>query len=387
MATSIGSLPDPANMLRSVETIDPELAKMLPERDSLARVLDHLDAVTTESLLIEEAFERRRLWQDSGLFYAHSSRLREAIELFSHMHEKISELRAKRKSWIPCGMPLVWMSEYYVLLNCPHLAFRSLLLSGISDAVRDEGHVNPKAGFYWRARWRESLSDGEITRFYLDAFTEYQKREPYCEFPEFILSKVGAHFSYPYPSTSELDIYRVNSTYARLILSNIDSAQKNKGKVDGKDLEGLAAYLLSCIPGFEVELNISTGDSQVDALIRNRGPRYDFREDLGTYIAVECKDWSKPVGSKEVGWFVNKLQTQDCRAGILFSAKGITGNARGEADSDARYAALTLLKAHQRAGKIVMVLDWEQFSAAVQGNSLIRRLQDAYEEVRFDIRR
>src|SRR5207248_2605580 len=81
-----------------------------------------------------------------------------------------------------------------------------------------------------------------------------------------------------------------------------------------------------------------------DALVRNRGPRYDFREDLGAYMVVECKDWSKPVSSKEVGWFVNKLLTQECKAGILFSSEGITGDATKDG-GEVRYAALSLLKA------------------------------------------
>jgi hypothetical protein len=148
----------------------------------------------------------------------------------------------------------------------------------------------------------------------------------------------------------------------------------------------LAAYLLGCIPGFEVVLNIPTGDSQVDALVRNRGPRYDFREDLGAYMVVECKDWSKPVTSKEVGWFVNKMVTQECKAGILFSSSGITGDGPRN-DAEVRYAALTLLKAHQRAGTIVMILDRADFQKASEGVNLIRLLQEAYEQVRFDIRK
>lgn len=69
-------------LLRSVGRADAQLEKLLPERDSLQRVLGHLESVTTEPLLVEEAFERRRLWQDAGLFYSNSGRLLEAIELF-----------------------------------------------------------------------------------------------------------------------------------------------------------------------------------------------------------------------------------------------------------------------------------------------------------------
>jgi restriction endonuclease len=372
-----------APFLAAIGRLDTHLQVLLPERNSLQKVLAHLEGTTSESLLIEEAFERRRLWQDSGLFYANSGRLLEAIELFSRMNEKISEARVRRQDWLPCGMPLVWISDYYRNLNCPQLAFRYLLLSGISDAIRDGGKVNPNLGFYFRARWLERLSDEEIQRFYADSFTEYQNGGEYKFFPEFILPNVSQRLTPPYPSATELNIFAVNRTYASSILTNI--AQRTQ-PVDGKALETLAGYLLGCIPGFDVTLNVVTGDSQVDALVRNRGPRYDFRDDLGTYFPVECKDWAKPVGSKEVGWFVNKLLTQECKAGILFSSRGITGESAAVSEADVRYAALTLLKAYHRAGRIVIVLSEQDFQAASRGDNFIRLLQNAYEEVRFDIR-
>jgi hypothetical protein len=378
------AIPDSAlPFLAAVGRLDPGLEKLLPERDSLQKVLGHLESTTTESSLIEEAFERRRLWQDSGLFYAHSVRFLEAIELFSRLHEKICEARLREQDWLPCGMPLVWIADFYKNLKCPQLAFRYLLLSGISDAIRDKGNVNPNAGFYFRARWGERLSDQEIQQFYVDSFAEYQNVGKYRFFPEYILPKVGHRLTPPYPSPTELNIFAVNRTYAASILGNITQRTE---PVDGKDLETLAGYLLGCIPGFEVTMNVVTGESQVDALIRNRGPRYDFREDLGTYFPVECKDWSKPVGSKEVGWFVNKLLTQECKAGILFSSRGITGESAATTEDNVRHAALTLLKAYQRAGRIVIVLSEQDFQAASRGDNLIRLLQKAYEEVRFDIR-
>lgn len=48
---------------------------------------------------------------------------------------------------------------------------------------------------------------------------------------------------------------------------------------------------------------------------------------------------------------------------------------------------LTLLKAYQRAGTIVMVLNKTDFQkAASEGTNLIRVLLSVYEQVRFDIR-
>jgi len=378
------AIPDSAQrLLDAVGQLDTHIQELLPKRDSLQKVLSHLESITTEEQLVEEAFERRRLWQNSGLFYAHSGRSWEAIDLFSRLNEKITEARVNRQEWLPCGMPLVWVSDSYRRLNCPHLAFRYLLLTGVADAIRDRGIVDPNLGFYFRARWVERLSDEEIQKFYADSFAEYQKDSAYKFFPEFILPKVSQQLTPPYPSATELNIFAVNRVYAGSLLTKIT---QRTGPVNGKDLEALAGYLLGCIPGFEVTMNVETRDSEVDALIRNSGPRYDFREDLGTYFPVECKDWSKPVGSQEVGWFVNKLLTQECKAGILFSSRGITGEGTTTGGEDLRYAALTLLKAYQRAGRIVIVLSEEDFRAASQGNNLIRLLQKSYEEVRFDIR-
>jgi len=197
-------VPDPNQRLIAVSQIDAQLGTVLPHRDSLSKALDRLGAITTDNLLVEEAFERRRLWQDSGLYYAHSTRFVEAIQLFSVLHEKLCSLRLAKKEWLPCGMPLVWISDFYRNLRCPHLAFKYLVLSGISDAIRDQGVVNPDAGFYWRARWFEGISDQQIRQLYSDAFTEYEKSSKYRFFPEFILARTGANLIAPYPLLSIL---------------------------------------------------------------------------------------------------------------------------------------------------------------------------------------
>jgi hypothetical protein len=158
-------VPDPNERLAAVSKIDAQLATILPQRDSLPKALDRLAVITTDDMFVEEAFERTRLWQDSGLYYAHTTRFNEAIQLFSTLHEKLCFLRVKKNEWLPCGMPLVWMSDYYRNLRCPHLAFKYLVLSAISDAIRDRGIVNADAGFYWRARWVDGLSDKQITNF------------------------------------------------------------------------------------------------------------------------------------------------------------------------------------------------------------------------------
>ncbi len=362
--------------LEAVRKVDPTLAQMLPGRGSLRFALKHLDETTDPDLLVEESFERRRVWQDAGLYYRYNGRIPDAIALFRHLYEKICEEQQQHKEWLPRGTPLVWISDCHLELGHPALSARYLLLTAVSDAVRDKGRVGPEGGVYWRARWLRGWEDEELDTFYSDCSRIYTSRDPLYSFPEHFLLNVRPRFILPYAAPSELDIYEVNKVYARKVLHRI---QERSAKVTGKDLEMLAGYLLSCIPGFEVRSDVRADDTQYDGLVRNTGPKHDFRADLGFYLLVECKDWEKPVGVGEVSQFINKLILQDCRGGILFSSAGITG--RTKADD----AELQLLKAHYRAGKTVVVLNRRDFEEAAKGRSLISMLRQKYEKIRFDI--
>jgi hypothetical protein len=190
---------------------------------------------------------------------------------------------------------------------------------------------------------------------------------------------VRLDFSIPYAAQSELDLYEVNRLYASQLLESTTRKRESGERVDGKELELLASYLLSCVPGFDVRSNVRTEGPQYDAIIRNRGPKSDYRADLGFYLLVECKDWNKPVSVGDVSQFIHKLVMQDCRGGILFSSSGITG------EDENRYAKLEVLKAHYRAGRIVMVLNQDDFRLAATGDNLVSLLRDKYEQIRFDI--
>src|SRR5262249_32909922 len=43
-------------------------------------------------------------------------------------------------------------------------------------------------------------------------------------------------------------------------------------------------------------------------------------------ILVECKNWSKPVSSVEVNWFLTKIEHRGLDFGILMAMNGITGD-------------------------------------------------------------
>ena len=49
---------------------------------------------------------------------------------------------------------------------------------------------------------------------------------------------------------------------------------------------------------------------------------------LPDVILIECKNWSHPVTSAEIAWFSAKVRERGCDVGILFAAKGVTGDVR-----------------------------------------------------------
>lgn len=65
---------------------------------------------------------------------------------------------------------------------------------------------------------------------------------------------------------------------------------------------------------------------EVDLVFWNEGTP-DGLPFLPDLVLVECKNWSVPVGSQEVGWFDSKLRSRGLTFGVLIAAKGITGQA------------------------------------------------------------
>jgi hypothetical protein len=47
--------------------------------------------------------------------------------------------------------------------------------------------------------------------------------------------------------------------------------------------------------------------------------------DFDGLFFIECKNWSRRVGSDEVGNFVLKLENNNIKTGILITIEGITG--------------------------------------------------------------
>lgn len=94
----------------------------------------------------------------------------------------------------------------------------------------------------------------------------------------------------------------------------------------GRAHEDLAVHLFESVPGCRVERNVMNDfqTEEVDVAVGNdRLP--GGLPGLANVILVECKDWSRPVGSQAVGYFINKLANRSVELGIMIATNGITG--------------------------------------------------------------
>jgi Restriction endonuclease len=113
----------------------------------------------------------------------------------------------------------------------------------------------------------------------------------------------------------------------RQFLDEADQATTNAAK--GKWFEELVCYVFGAIPGLGKPLKNRKNafdSEEIDVAFWNR-QHADGLKSFAEVLLIECKNWSKPVGSIEVNWFLTKIENHSVNFGILVAAEGITGDA------------------------------------------------------------
>lgn len=95
----------------------------------------------------------------------------------------------------------------------------------------------------------------------------------------------------------------------------------------GRHLENMLTYLLESVPGCQVQRNTLNyyGTEEADLTVANERISGGLRM-LPDMFLVECKNWSHPVDSTTLGYFVNVVVDRGCTLGVLAAARGITGH-------------------------------------------------------------
>lgn len=95
-------------------------------------------------------------------------------------------------------------------------------------------------------------------------------------------------------------------------------------------LERLIALLLKTIPGFErLDTRLRNAVEEIDVLVQNESTD-PFWQKESPYILVECKHWSKRIGTKELRDLWGKMEGRynRCRLALLIAPGGIADPVR-----------------------------------------------------------
>ena len=138
----------------------------------------------------------------------------------------------------------------------------------------------------------------------------------------------------------------------------------------GKLLEDLMALVLKTVPGFhQVSTQRKNETEEIDVVVRNESTDPLWVNERTSYILVECKNWSKPVGVAELRSFLHKVQRKfdRCRLGLFVAPGGFTESLRAE------------LRGERKDDKLVMLLgpqDLADLIASGDRNETLKKLHE-----------
>jgi DNA-binding response OmpR family regulator len=105
--------------------------------------------------------------------------------------------------------------------------------------------------------------------------------------------------------------------------SRIEANPQRKGLL----LEELLVLLFKTVDGFKhVETRRKSPEEELDIFIRNESTDAFWLGERSSYIIVECKNWSAPVGPDQLVIFRDKIANRGgrCRLGFFVAAGGFT---------------------------------------------------------------
>lgn len=153
--------------------------------------------------------------------------------------------------------------------------------------------------------------------------------------------------------------------------SAVKTSKTNKEKKE--TLEDFAEFLFNSIDGVQVnDKDVRTSAEEIDLILINESNKQFWRQ-LGSPLLVECKNWSKKIGTDELSVFKDRLETHNIQVGFLISFKGITGNKKKD--------AILKLREYNRNGFKIIVLDSEDLEGICSGENPTDTFREKYYEI------
>jgi hypothetical protein len=152
------------------------------------------------------------------------------------------------------------------------------------------------------------------------------------------------------------------------IANGLDAVTVNER---GRALEDLICHLFGLLPGIAIThrntLNAFETE-EIDVALWNDGAANGLSS-LSNIILVEAKNWSHPVSSAEVAWFLTKLRSRGLDFGILVARHGVTGD---EADHTAAKGVIATALFEKRR---LIVITTDELMALTDTDQLARLIK------------
>jgi len=145
---------------------------------------------------------------------------------------------------------------------------------------------------------------------------------------------------------------------------------KAQPAVKGEALEQFALRLFNNIKGLHIiKKNARLRAEELDLLISNDITE-GFWRFAGSPIVVECKNWARSVGAREIGIVSDKLASisPDAKTGIILAPNGVSGTPERD--------ALLKIREKRQHGQYIIVLDraaLEEIATSGRASPVIER--------------
>jgi hypothetical protein len=149
-------------------------------------------------------------------------------------------------------------------------------------------------------------------------------------------------------------------------------AVKDDPNLKGDLFEKVTKQIFELVPNIEFKgSDIDDGIEEIDIQLRNRNHEHVWADFEGM-IFVECKNWSKPVGSAEIDNFKCKLERNGLKIGIFIALKGVTGS------PTKLEGAWGAIKMHLQNGYKIVILDGKDLEDIFRCKDVSETIDDKY---------
>jgi hypothetical protein len=369
----IDPLVDPKSWELFEEKLPEDLWPLLLERASAEGFVQHLPN-RFPSDLIGSDLRAQECWEKVGNFHKNQGRFHDALSIYHALYNQLLDAQEKDKRWVNKATPLIWISDCYLRLGFSVLGKRYLILAHCEDSISRKGDV-PTSGegaVYFRWVWWYGLPDSDLRSYAKRIFEIYESNPIDALFPEWFVQNLDQNWMTEFPSLKEAGLYIANRKYIQYLMNRL-------GDKEGKNLELLAEYILSCMPGCRTIRRQRAKSTEYDIVCSIEGLNVDFRSEVGRYFVCECKDLENSVSITTMAKFCRVLDSTKSKFGILFATKGISGQGK------TLYAEREQLKVYQDRGIIIVVIDLKDIKYTAEGGNFINLLRNKYEKMRLDL--